>query len=119
CAPGILLSGDALCGNVMLHRNSSRKPSNSKALMLLKCHGAVAMIRLCDRLQSWFIWPGLCGASDPPPEYPAGKRQSIGALFAEVSYPVPDPGCGCRHVGVAWAGARSGVAGTSGFGPCP
>ncbi|HET7086450.1 MAG TPA: hypothetical protein VFI23_16905 [Rhizomicrobium sp.] len=33
---------------VMLRRNIGKKVSNSKDLMLLKCHAAVAMIRLCD-----------------------------------------------------------------------
>jgi hypothetical protein len=82
----------------MLHRNGGKKPSNSKALMLLKCHGPVARIRLCGRLQSWFISSGTeamqhnLQASKPAAGKPGRKKQSVGALFVEALSPVPELG---------------------------
>jgi len=43
----------------MLRCNIGRKHSNSKALLLLKCHEAVAEIRLCDSQDSWLSGGGL------------------------------------------------------------
>jgi hypothetical protein len=108
---------------VMLHRNSGKKSSNSKALMLLKCHGSVAMIRLCDGLQSWFISSGAeamqhnLQAFKPAAGKPGRKKQSVGALFVEALSPVPELGCGCCRHGAAWAVGRAGRGFFRTFGP--
>jgi hypothetical protein len=60
----------------MLHCNNCQKPSNSKDLMLLKCHVTVARKRLCDSPESWFNpATGLgCRGQIRKPGQKAGKK---------------------------------------------
>src|SRR5882724_1262624 len=73
--------------------NTGKKSSFSNGLLLLKCHGSVAMIRLCDNPQYWFI---SIGSVEEPLSRCRAKSGSTNkkrwGLFAEATSFAPEFG---------------------------